>query len=207
MPLMATRTRAPSPRRQRHEAARSKFADATVRLLEAAPFNDLRIDDIAREAGASRSAFYFYFRDKQDLLLALTAEASDELYREADRWWHGDGDPQVLVREALSGVASVYAAHAHLLRVATEASTYDEEVREFWRSLVERFVAATAEHIRREQAAGRARPLDADRTAEALVWMAERCLYIYLSRDERSPQAVVDALVPVWLGTLYPAAV
>lgn len=203
---MKVQSRARGSRRERHEAVRSSFVTATRKLLEEAPFAELTIDDIAREAGASRSAFYFYFRDKQDLLLALTERASNELYREADRWWHGDGDPQTLVREALSGVASVYSASDRLMRVATEVSTYDEEVRVFWRSLVERFIEATAAHIRREQEAGRAREVDPQHTAESLVWMAERCFYIYLSTGERSPREVVDALVPVWLGTLYPDA-
>lgn len=177
---------------------------ATLELVRETPFKDLTVDDIARGAGLTRSAFYFYFRDKHELLMAATEEAVDALYRQADRWWHGDGDAEKLVREALAGVVAVYAEHATLLRVATEVSTYDDEVREFWRGLVARFVTATAAHLRREQAAGRTRSLDPDRTAESLVWMTERYCYIYLGSGERTGDEVVEALAPLWVAALYP---
>lgn len=172
-------------------------------MLEERPFRDLTIDEVAREAGISRTAFYFYFRDKHELLMAVTAEVAEALYQEADRWWHGRGDPDMLVREALSGVGAVYERHAPLLRVATEVSTYDEEVRRFWRSLVERFIAATADYLRREQRAGRVRHLDPRSTAEALVWMVERTLYIEVATGDRSPDELVASLVPLWVAVLY----
>ena len=50
-------------------------------------------------------------------------------------------------------MVSIYAEHAGLLRVATEVSTYDDEVRAFWVSVLDRFIAETADHIRSEQRA------------------------------------------------------
>ena len=95
----------------------------------ARPFRDLTVDEIARAAGLSRSAFYTHFRDKHELLLAAVEEVADELYRMADRWWHGEGPPAERVRARSREWSRVYAEHASLLRVATEVSTYDEEVR------------------------------------------------------------------------------
>lgn len=54
-------------------------------------FRDLSVDEIARAAGISRSAFFTHFRDKHDLLLAAVADASEDLYRIADRRWQGTG--------------------------------------------------------------------------------------------------------------------
>jgi hypothetical protein len=42
-------------------------------LAEEGSFRDLTVDGIARRAGLSRSAFYFYFPDKQDLTRRPTA--------------------------------------------------------------------------------------------------------------------------------------
>ena len=166
------------------------------------------MDEIARAAGVSRSAFYLHFRDKHELLLAAVEEVADELYRMADRWWHGEGAPAERVREALEGVVAVYAEHAGLMRVATEVSTYDEEVREVWigdrRALHRRHRRA---HPLRAGAAGlisNAGSIPAA-TAEALVWMNERCCYIYLGRGERSAAEVTESLVAVWVATLYGA--
>ena len=126
----------------------------------------------------------------------------------ADRWWHGEGPPAERVRVALEGVVAVYAEHAGLLRVATEVSTYDEEVRELWVAIVERFIEATAAHIRSEQAKGLITAgLDPRATAEALVWMNERCSYIYLGRGERRPEELVEAMAPVWTAALYPGVI
>lgn len=195
-------------RRRKREQAREEVLRAALRLAEDAPFRDVTVDEIARSAGLSRSAFYTHFSDKHDLLLAAIGEVAEELYRESDRWWHGEGPPAERVGEAISGVVSVYAEHASLLRVATEVSTYDDEVRAFWLGVVERFIAATADHIRSEQRSGLIPDvLEARATAEGLVWMVERCCYIYLSRGERSPESLVGEMAPVWVAALYPGVI
>jgi AcrR family transcriptional regulator len=195
-------------RRRRREEMRTQVLRSALELSERAPFRDVTVDEIARAAGLSRSAFYTHFRDKHDLLLEAVREVAEELYRMSDLWWSGEGPPADRVRQAIEGVVSVYAEHAALLRVATEVSTYDEEVREFWLSIMARFIGATADHIRAEQAAGLIpQTMEAEATAEGLVWMAERCCYIYLARGERSPEQVVGAMAPVWAAALYPGVV
>src|SRR3954453_15318802 len=114
-------------RRRRRDEVRDAVRAATLGLLETAPFNVLTVDEIARAAGLSRSAFYFYFRDKNDLLIAAAEDLAAELYREADRWWHGEGAPRERIEAALRGMVDIYERHAPLFRVATEVSTYDAE--------------------------------------------------------------------------------
>lgn len=177
---------------------------ATLDLVEDVPFKSLSVDELARAAGLSRTAFYFYFRDKQDLLMAITEEVVETLYQEADRWWHGEGSPEERVRAALEGVVSAYARNSALLRVTNEVAGYDEDVRVFWRSLVERFIAATVEHLRAEQKAGRTPAgLDPDTTAAQLIWMVERCCYVYLTREESSPDELAESLTRTWVQLLY----
>jgi AcrR family transcriptional regulator len=193
-------------RDRRREEVKAALQTATVELIGTAPFKDLKVDDIARRAGFTRSAFYFYFRDKHHVLMAATEGIMDRLYQEADRWWHGEGDPHTLVYAALSGVVSVYAENAKLLRAATEVSSYDDDVRQTWRLLVERFVSATKEHLIREQKAGRSLGvLQPQTAAEALVWMTERYCYIYLAGDERSIDEVVESLMQIWVTAIYPS--
>ena len=187
----APRPPAPRPSARAAAGAASRCARDVLRvaleLAESAPFRDLTVDEIARAAGISRSAFYNHFRDKHDLLRVAVEEVADELYRMADRWWHGEGPPAERVRVALEGVVAVYAEHAGLLRVATEVSTYDEEVRELWIAIVERFIEATADHIRSEQAKGLitagARSPRHGRGAR----VDERALLLHLPRPRRAP--------------------
>jgi TetR/AcrR family transcriptional regulator, ethionamide resistance regulator len=194
-------------RRARRESVRAALCDALLDLLEETPFKDISVDDVARAAGIKRSAFYVYFSDKQELLVATTAETAEALYREADRWWHGKGRPEERLTEAIAGMTSLYERHGSLLRAATEVATYDDELRLFWRGIVERFIEATEAHLRDEQAAGRVpRALEARATAESLVWMAERCCYIYLASGDRSARELVESLGATWTAALYPAA-
>jgi AcrR family transcriptional regulator len=195
-------------RRARREQARTDLLRAALELSQDSPFRDLTVDEIARAAGLSRSAFYTHFRDKHELLLVALEEVAGELYRMADRWWSGEGPPAERVREALEGVAAVYAEQASLLRVVTEVSTYDDEVRAVWMRIMQRFIDVTARHIRSEQDVGLIPDmLDPQTAAEGLVWMAERCEYIYLARAERTPEQVVEAIAPVWTAALYPGVI
>src|SRR3712207_2316745 len=72
-------------------------------LIEGASFAELGIERIATRAGISRTAFYFYFRDKRELLVRLTEQANAELMAAAETWWSG-GD----LRTALRTVADLY---------------------------------------------------------------------------------------------------
>jgi AcrR family transcriptional regulator len=190
-------------RRQQDAHVRRAVCQAAHRLVEASPFTDVTVGRLSRAAGLSRSSFYLHFRDKYDVLRAMTEDIADELYAEADRWWHGEGPPEELVREALEGVVSIYALNAAVLGTVAEVSMYDDDFRAFWGRVVGRFVSATADHLRRERVAGRSRAVDPDATADVLVWMTERSFYIHLVRGAWSQHQVVEALLAVWLATVY----
>ena len=186
-------------------AVQASVLEATEALLsEGASYADLNIERIATRAGISRTAFYFYFRDKRELLMRLTEDVNEQLYAQADIWWSGEGDPALDIREALTRIADLYRRHGVLLRAIVEVSTYDEEVATFWRGMVARFAEATERRIEREQDAGRAPAMPAAATAFALTWMSERSFYQELVQDE--PVAyddLVEALVRIWVSTVY----
>jgi AcrR family transcriptional regulator len=175
-----------------------------VDLLAETSFRDLRIEDVAKSAGLSRSAFYFYDTDKQALLIDANEAISDALFEQADRWWHGIGEPAELITEALEGVAGLWVENEVLLRTTTEVAAYDERMRRFWSELVGRFIDATAEHIEQEQGEGAIDPqVDSRGMAETLIWGAERSLYILTTTDERPAADVVDSIAAVWLRAIY----
>lgn len=209
MAAVATSREQRSTSKRRREEARAVVLRSALELAENAQFSDLTVDEIARAAGISRSAFYLHFHDKHDLLLDAIEEVADDLHAIADRWWHGEAAAGAeLVRTAMAGVVSVWAEHAGLLRVVIEVSGYAEEVREKWFGIVQRFIDATAEHLRAEQRKGLVPDrLDPTASAEALVWGVERCCYIYLSRADRSPEELVEQLTAVWVAALYPGVV
>ena len=199
---LSRRPESPTEKRQAIEAA---VLQAMEDLLgEGTPYAALSVERIAKRAGISRTAFYFYFADKRELLMRLATKLSDELYGEADAWWSGAGDGPDQLTAALGKIAAVYRAHGPLVCAIVELSTYDEVVGPFWHALVGRFVDASAERIATEIDAGRAAPPAPDATAFALVWMTERTLHQMIVQDGGIPDdELVAALAGVWVATVY----
>src|SRR5687768_18516142 len=109
---MVTRMASLGRQSEKRAAIEASVLRATEELLsEGASFADLNIERIATRAGISRTAFYFYFRDKRELLVRLTADVNGQLMDAAAAWWSGDGD----LHTALSRIASLYREHGALL--------------------------------------------------------------------------------------------
>jgi AcrR family transcriptional regulator len=188
-----------TPKRAQVQAA---VLAATERLLaEGSTYADLNVERIANASGISRTAFYFYFADKRDLLMRLAADVSEQLYAQADIWFSGDGDPENEMREALTRILALYREHGVLIRAIVEVSTYEEEIAAFWRGLVDRFVDATQRRI--EAAEDGPRP-PARATAFALTWMVERTYYQQLVQDQPvAENELIAAIAAIYLRTIY----
>ena len=52
--------------------------DAAVELFTTKGFQATRMEDVAKKAGISKGLTYFYFKNKEDLFLALTKKAFDQ---------------------------------------------------------------------------------------------------------------------------------
>jgi AcrR family transcriptional regulator len=181
---------------EKRAAIQAAVLRATEELLEeGASFAELGIERIATRAGISRTAFYFYFRDKRELLVRLTEDVNGQLMAAAETWWSGSGE----LRTALRAIAALYREHGALLRAVVEVSTYDEAVAQFWRGLVGRFADATRERIEAERPGG----APAAATAFALVWMVERSFYQQLVQGEPvDTDALVDAMATIFERTV-----
>ncbi|HVP03998.1 MAG TPA: helix-turn-helix domain-containing protein [Solirubrobacteraceae bacterium] len=188
-------------------AVQAAVLRATEELLaEGASYAELGVERIATRAGISRTAFYFYFADKRELLMRLTEDVTALLLEQADIWWSGDGDATAQLRVALANVAELYDEHAVLLRAVVEVSTYDEEVARFWRGLIGQFVEATRRRIEHERETGRSTCASPGPVAFALTWMVERTYYQQLVQgDAISRDEALEALTEVWVRTIYGA--
>jgi TetR/AcrR family transcriptional regulator, ethionamide resistance regulator len=202
--------RTPSPVAHREGPATAKRAQIQADVLRAteallaggSSYADLNVEKIATAAGISRTAFYFYFRDKRDLLMRLAGDVSELLYAQADVWFSGGGeDPEQEIRDALTRIAALYEEHAVLIRAVVEVSTYEEDIATFWRGLLSRFVDATARRIE-DNGAGPT-GTTAQATAFALVWMVERTFYQQLVQDPLPQDEMIAAIAGIYYGTVY----
>jgi TetR/AcrR family transcriptional regulator, ethionamide resistance regulator len=201
---VAAHSRDPTPTTKRTAIQGAVLAATEALLAEGASYSDLNIERIATRAGISRTAFYFYFRDKRELLLRLTADVNEQLYEQADIWFSGTGAPEPEMRKALQNIAALYAEHGVLLRAIVEVSAYDEQIASLWRVMLGRFVDASRRRIEAEQAAGRTGPHHPHATAFALVWMTERTMYQQFVQGEPvAADDLVEAMVGIWLRSVY----
>jgi AcrR family transcriptional regulator len=56
--------------------------DSAVALFTTKGFNATRMEDIAKKAGISKGLTYFYYKNKEDLFMALTKKAFDQFKEE-----------------------------------------------------------------------------------------------------------------------------
>jgi TetR/AcrR family transcriptional regulator, ethionamide resistance regulator len=196
---------APTPKRA---AVQASVLEATEALLdEGVSYADLNIERIATRAGISRTAFYFYFRDKRELLLRLTEDVVDELYRQGDIWFSGNGDAAEDLHEALVNIAAIYRENGAVLRAIVQAAATDDEVAVFWHAILERFVAATTARIEALNATGRSAVTEEPRAAAfVLCWMIERAFNQQLVLGQPLPEdALVAALTGIFVRGVYGA--
>ena len=190
-------------------AVQASVLEATVALLdEGASYAELNIERIATRAGISRTAFYFYFRDKRELLLAPDGGRHRRaLPRRATSGSPANGEPAAELGEALANIGALYREHGAVLRAIVQAAATDDEIAVSWHRIVDRFVDATSRRIEDLQRDGKAAVReDARATAFALCWMIERAFNQQLVLGEPfREQALVDALTGIFLRAVYGA--
>lgn len=172
-------------------------------LAEGRSFAALKVEEIAQRAGLGRTNFYFYFSDKQALLKRLAREAADELYVEADRWWHGAGDGAEELARIIEPIVTLWIRHRAVLGAVVQTAAVDDEIRELWWSIVTRFVDATRIRMEHEQDAGRAMDLAPQETAFCLVWMTERACFQHVQSGGTAPDQLARSLTDIWLRSVY----
>src|SRR5215212_949643 len=206
--------RGPRRRRSPEEAERAILAAARS-FLEERPFREMTVEGLMDRTGLSRPAFYAYFRDRYDLVTRLVEGIGGLLFALDRRWLAGSADggreeaSEVLIG-ALRGGSETFVRYGPVLRAIADAASQDPRVEEVYRfGLIERLIAAVAARIARDKEAGLSPgELDPEETAGALVLMTERYLLDAFGRPEGPPSrektsAVVEALVTVWVSTLY----
>jgi AcrR family transcriptional regulator len=92
--------------RKRHETAK-RIKQAGIRLFSEKGYDATTLDDIAAAADISRRTFFYYFKSKDEILLALRASA-DEGIAPAMRTVPPDSRPFEAARDALAKVCARY---------------------------------------------------------------------------------------------------
>lgn len=189
---------------------RALLAAAETMLTERA-LDEISVDDLARGAGLSRSAFYFYFASKEQLLLTLMERLVGEQIEAEDRAWADlPREPVQACREVLTASLATWTRHRGIFQAAARARRANSEVGALWERLIENFVDRTAQFIEHERARGAARLTPPARElSECLVRMNER-VFESLTQSPgpdagsaAQQESTLDALITVWIAAIY----
>lgn len=193
------------PRSARGRRTREALLRAAREVFDERGFLDARTTDIADAAGVAHGSFYTYFRDKEDALAAVLAEAQQELLRpQASGAGAADGDPLVAIRAGHRAYLTAYRRNARLMAAMEQAALVSDRVRRVRVERARAFARRNARAIARWQAAGLAdRSLDPQQAAHALDAMASRLAEMVFVHGQRmSLDDLVELLTRMWAGAL-----
>jgi len=154
--------------------------------------------------GLSRSAFYQYFKDVHEVMESLLDMLRDEVFAATGAWFEGDGDPVLLLNESLSGLVDVCYRLGPILRATNDAATTDKRLEKAWAQLFKQFDDAITARIEADQQQGLMPMFDARPVAVALNRLdAYTVIDAFGQRPRKQPEPVREALVRIWVSTLY----
>lgn len=158
----------PTERPRRGDDARVDLKETAIDCFARYGYQGTSIDRIAREAGVTKGAIYYHYKDKGDLLAAAVADRVADFEDRVQRACEGLG-----AEEALRRVVAVCVEHAisndrprFAIKLMVEAIETNDPLLEAMRGMMRRFRAFLRNIVRAGQESGRFRPeADADAIA------------------------------------------
>ena len=191
-------------REQQRAYTRRRLMEAAQQVFAAKGYPDTRVDDIARQAGASRATFYLHFKSKCELMTALVEDGlpfAVETYHVLDEML-ADGGPQLRarLREWLAEWLDVWTNGADVNHAMLQATMLESDVELHYLRLSEALVDGLEHHQERVPAARRA---GARNRALILEMMTQR-IFALASQSMLpvSGDSLLDILTEMWTEVL-----
>jgi AcrR family transcriptional regulator len=164
---------APTKKRRSREETRQRLLDAAIKVFALNGYERATVDEIVREAGFSKGAFYVHFESKEDLFWEMLQEridAQQELFRQAMDENESVAENERRILEAMFTMSKGPIGPAILLEF-TAHGMRNEKVRERLSAMYERWHAFAVETIEQGRASGKVRA-DVDPSLLASVLIA-----------------------------------
>ncbi len=189
---------------QRSDHRREAILDALDRWLQEESLEAINIAEISKQAGVTRSAFYFYFENKGAAVAALMERMVDETFAVNDAFTSAADPPDSRIRAMLEGLFATWERHRHMFKAMLDARGTSASVRDIWDHARDSFVDSVASMIRSDRAAGRAPDgVDAEVLASVLLEFNDRLLERLTLGGTLTRQQLMDGAAAVWLSSIY----
>lgn len=175
--------------RVRDPAREERIIETAARLFGEFDYNDVRMEDIAARAGMAKGTLYLYFKDKDDLFLALILERMTHLFDTAQMLASEPVPPETKLTNVVRHVFDYFRSQPYIFaaiqRLDNVGTTSQIEALRTSRS---RFLNLTAGIIAELNATGRGAAKDPNLAASLLCGMMRELLFSF------SPTAHLDAV-------------
>lgn len=156
-------------------------------------YNEVRMEDIAVRAGVAKGTLYLYFKDKDDLFLALILQRMTHLFEQVQSATSEATKPEekllIMVREAIGYFRSQPHIFAVIQRLDATGSVAQMEALRVSR---ERFLNLSAGFITELNVTGRGIARDPQLAARILCGMMREILFSPPTSTHDLPEQIVD---------------
>jgi AcrR family transcriptional regulator len=191
---------APAQNRQLRRQGREtlgRLLEAAITVFDERGYHAARVDDIVKVAQTSHGTFYLYFRNKEDLFLALVADVTEAMRELAESL------PPIkpskagydVLRKWLDEFYGLYEHYHPVIRAWTEANAQNAELAVTGARVLRRFIDQL---VRRVEESDRSAVSDSNLAALAMVSMVERVsFYAVVRMVPVEREALIDTLATI----------
>lgn len=194
----------PTPKIGKSERTRAAILNSALNFIWSHPFREMTVNSLMVSTEAGRSAFYVHFKDMHELMKTLLAMLQDEIFDSAKSWITGIGDPVALMHESIAGLVQVAYERGPIYRAFADAAATDDRFEKAWSQFLNGFDDAASARIKADQEQGLIPDFETRPVAIALNRLdAYTLIEAFGQHPRRQPEPVREALVQIWVSTLY----
>jgi len=191
--VVSARTR---PTTRKAEETRDRIVDAALQLFRDQGFDETTMRDIAAAAGVATGAAYYYFRSKEELVMAFYARTNEEARELVPPLLARTTDLQRRVRSLIEMKLSQFAEHRRLLialvRIGIDPahplSPFGKETQSMREESIESFrMALDKSNVRI--------PKDLQSDLPSLLWLYQMGVILYWIFDDSPRQRRTETLL------------
>ena len=177
------------------QETRDRILEAAVKVFASKGYHDTKVDDIVKDSGTSKGAFYFYFPSKQDIFLALVDTFADLLESRLRERLSAEPSGTARVDAALRVCLETFGQYRALAKIAlvqaTGLGTAFEQKRQ---AVNQRFIQIVRENLDAAVMDGGIPPLDTEVAACAWVGALNEIVLRWVYTGQPDPQRSLPAL-------------
>ncbi len=177
-----------SPKPDVSETRKRQILEAAMKVFSRQGFHEARMDDIVQESGLSKGALYWYFKSKDEVIMAILDSLFERELSGLKELQGQEGAASDLLRKFMQLTIRELQQMTRLLPIAYEfyaLAFRNQTVREATKRYLQTYINLLTPLIQRGIDQGEFRPVNAEETALSIGAMIEGALILWVFDPDR----------------------